>query len=64
MREEVGMAVFYIAERLCYRVAFLLSGVCNRHLLAVVTGTTGTRLSRARFPVVFILVDKSDGAEH
>jgi hypothetical protein len=29
------MAVFYIAERLCYRVAFLLSGVCNRHLLAV-----------------------------
>ena len=35
VREEVGMAVFYIAERLCYRVAFLLSGVCNRHLLAV-----------------------------
>jgi hypothetical protein len=35
MREEVGIAVFYIAERLCYRVAFLLSGVCNRHLLAV-----------------------------
>ncbi len=22
VREEVGMAVFYIAERLCYRVAF------------------------------------------
>ena len=33
MREEVGMTVFYIAERLCYRVACLLSG--NRHLLAV-----------------------------
>jgi hypothetical protein len=29
------MTVFYIAERLCYRVAFLLSGVCNRRLLAV-----------------------------
>ena len=33
VREEVGMTVFYIAERLCYRVAFLLSGVCNRRLL-------------------------------
>jgi hypothetical protein len=33
VREEVGMTVFYIAERLCYRVAFLLSGVCNRSLL-------------------------------
>ena len=34
-REEIGMTVFYLAERLCYRVAFLLSGVCNRHLLVV-----------------------------
>ena len=33
VREELGMTVFYIAERLCYRVAFLLSGVCNRRLL-------------------------------
>ena len=33
VREEVGMIVFYVAERLCYRVAFLLPGVCNRRLL-------------------------------
>ena len=32
MREEVGMAILYIAERLSYRVAFLLKS--NRHLLA------------------------------
>lgn len=32
--EEIGMTVFYLAERLCYRVAFLLSGFCNRCLLA------------------------------
>ena len=25
-REEIGITVFYLAERLCYRVAFLLSG--------------------------------------
>ena len=30
VREEVGMTVFYVSERLCYRVAFLLTGVCNR----------------------------------
>jgi hypothetical protein len=35
IREEVGITVFYIAERLCYRVAFLLCGVCNQRLLAV-----------------------------
>jgi hypothetical protein len=27
------MSVFYLAERLCYRGAFLLSGACNRCLL-------------------------------
>jgi hypothetical protein len=32
-REEIGMSVFYLAERLCYRGAFLLSGACNRCLL-------------------------------
>jgi hypothetical protein len=32
--EEFGMTVFYLAERLCYRAAFLMSGVCNRCLLA------------------------------
>lgn len=34
-REEIGIAVFYLAERLCYRVAFLLGGACKRCLLAV-----------------------------
>jgi hypothetical protein len=33
VREEVGMTVFYIAERLCYRVAFLLTGSCIRRFL-------------------------------
>lgn len=28
------MTVFYLAERLCYRAAFQMSGVCNRCLLA------------------------------
>ena len=32
MREEVGIVLLYIAERLSYRVAFLLQS--NRHLLA------------------------------
>ena len=32
MREEVGIVMFYIAERLSYRVAFLLKS--NRHVLA------------------------------
>jgi hypothetical protein len=33
-REEIGITVLYLAERLCYRVAFLMSGFCNRCLLA------------------------------
>ena len=33
LREEVGMTVFYIAERFCYRISFLLRGVCNRRVL-------------------------------
>ena len=32
--EEIHMAVSYLAERLCYRVAFLMGGVCKRCLLA------------------------------
>lgn len=32
--EEIGMAVSYLAERLCYRVSFLLVGICKRRLLA------------------------------
>ena len=32
-REEIGTSVFYLAERLCYRGAFLLSGACKRCLL-------------------------------
>ena len=32
--EEIGMAVSYLAERLCYRVSFLLVGICKRCLLA------------------------------
>ena len=30
--DEIGMTVFYLAERLC--AAFLMSGLCNRCLLA------------------------------
>ena len=33
LRDEIGISVFYLAERFCYRVAFLLSGVCNRRVL-------------------------------
>jgi hypothetical protein len=34
VREEIGMAVSYLGERLCYRVSFLLGGICKRCLLA------------------------------
>jgi hypothetical protein len=34
VREEIGMAVSYLAERLCYRVSFPLGGICKRCLLA------------------------------
>jgi hypothetical protein len=33
LREEIGTTAFYVAERVCYRVALLLSGVCNRRVL-------------------------------
>jgi hypothetical protein len=33
LHDEIGMSLFYLAERLCYRVAFLLSGACNRRVL-------------------------------
>ena len=73
------MAVFYIAERLCYRVAFLLSGVCNRHLLAVADywrakrerwhtfvrdcEKKGTNCLPGKKPVVAVTLARSPGRE-
>jgi len=34
VREEIALLALFLAERVCYRVAFLLSGACNQVCLA------------------------------